>query len=98
MGRKEAAIAEGRRAVELKPESRDAVDGPLMNGYLALIYTRVGERDLALSLLERLLHTPHATDSAQYSVSLQDLRIALGMGSVAQRSTIRKDDRVEWCD
>ena len=75
MGRKEAAIAEGRRAVELKPESRDAVDGPLMNGYLALIYTRVGERDLALGLIERLLHTPHATDSAHYSVSLQDLRL-----------------------
>lgn len=75
MGRKEAAIAEGRRAVELKPESRDAVDGPLMNGYLALIYTRVGERDLALALIERLLHTPHATDSAHYSVSLQDLRL-----------------------
>ena len=75
MGRKEAAIAEGRRAVELKPESRDAVDGPLMNGYLALIYTRVGERDLALGLIERLLHTAHSTDSAHYSVSLQDLRL-----------------------
>lgn len=75
MGSKEAAIAKGRRAVELKPESRDAVDGPLMNGYLALIYTRVGEPDLALELIERLLQTPHSTDSAQYSVSLQDLRL-----------------------
>lgn len=74
MGRKEAAIAEGRRAVELKPEAKDAVDGPLMNGYLALIYTRVGEPELALPLIERLLRTPGAADSAQYSVSLQDLR------------------------
>src|SRR5262249_30482345 len=38
MGRKNDAIAEGERAVELKPESKDAVDGSLMNGYLALIY------------------------------------------------------------
>src|SRR5881392_2654925 len=58
MGRKEDAIREGRRAVELKPESRDAVVGAIMNCYLALIYARVGERDLALPLIERLLKTP----------------------------------------
>ena len=57
MGRKNDAIAEGQRAVELKPESKDAVDGSLMNGYLALIYARVGESDLAIPLIERLLNT-----------------------------------------
>lgn len=75
MGRQAEAIAEGRRAVELKPESKDAVDGPHFSGYLALIYTRVGEHALALPLLDRLLRTPHASDSAHYSVSLQDLRL-----------------------
>lgn len=75
MGRKQEAIAEGRRAVELTPESKDAVDGPHLNGYLALIYTRVGEQELALPVLERLLRTPHASDSAHYSVSKQDLRL-----------------------
>jgi hypothetical protein len=75
MGRKEAAIAAGRRATELKPETKDAVDGPHLSGYLALIYTRVGEIELALPLLERLLHTPHASDSAHYSVSAHDLRL-----------------------
>lgn len=74
MGRKEEAIAAGRRAVELEPESQDAVDGTLMKSYLALIYGRVGAHDLALRLLERLLTTPGASDSVQYSVSLQDLR------------------------
>ncbi len=38
MGRKEDAMREGRRAVELKPESKDAVDGVIVNCYLALIY------------------------------------------------------------
>src|SRR6266513_92654 len=38
MGRKEDALREGRRAVELKPESTDAVDGVIANCYLALIY------------------------------------------------------------
>ena len=75
MGRKDAAIAEGRRAVELRPETKDAVDGPHLVGYLALIYTRVGEPELALPLLERLLQTAHASDSAHYSVSIQDLRL-----------------------
>jgi len=74
LGRKEDAIAEGRRAVELKPESKDAVDGPIMGCYLALIYTRVGEKDLAFSLLKRLLQTPGAVDSVDYSATINDLK------------------------
>ena len=74
MGRKEDAIREGRRATELRPESQDALDGTLMSSYLALIYTRIGEHEEALQLIERLLQTPGASDSVHYSVSLQDLR------------------------
>lgn len=74
MGRKEEAIREGRRAVELKPESVDALDGVLMNCYLALIYARSGEKDLAFPLLERLLKTPGAVDSSNYSVTVNDLK------------------------
>ncbi len=74
MGQKNEAIREGQRAVELKPESKDAVDGPLMNGYLALIYARVGENDLAIPLIARLLKTPGAVDSANYSITLNDMK------------------------
>jgi serine/threonine-protein kinase len=74
MGRKDDAIREGQRAVALKPESKDAVDGTLMSGYLALIYARVGENDLALPLIERLLKTPGPVDSANYSITLNDLK------------------------
>jgi TolB-like protein/Tfp pilus assembly protein PilF len=74
MGRKEEAIREGRRAVELKPESVDALDGVLMNCYLALIYARSGETDLAFPLLARLLKTPGAVDSSNYSVTVNDLK------------------------
>jgi len=74
MGRKDDAIREGRRAVELKSESKDAFDGAIMNSYLALIYARLGERDLALPLLERLLKTPGAVDSVDYSVTVNDLK------------------------
>jgi TolB-like protein/class 3 adenylate cyclase/Tfp pilus assembly protein PilF len=74
MGRKDDAISEGQRAVALKPESKDAVDGVLMNCYLALIYARTGKSDLAIPLVERLLGTPGAIDSADYSISLNDLK------------------------
>jgi serine/threonine-protein kinase len=74
MGKKNDAVREGQRAVELKPESKDAVDGPLMNGYLALIYARVGENDLAIPLIDRLLKTPGAVDSANYSITLNDMK------------------------
>src|SRR6266513_749491 len=60
MGRKAEAIREGRRAIELKPESVDALDGALMSSILALIYARCGENDLAIPMLERLLKTPGA--------------------------------------
>ncbi len=74
MGRKEDAIREGRLAVELKPESKDAVDGVIVNCYLALIYARVGEKDLAFPLLQRLLKTPGAVDSVDYSLTINDLK------------------------
>jgi TolB-like protein/Tfp pilus assembly protein PilF len=74
MGRKDDAIREGQRAVELKPELKDAVDGALMNCYLALIYARVGEKDLAIPLIQRLLKTPGAVDSVDYSITMNDLK------------------------
>ena len=74
MGRKEEAIREARHAVELLPESKDAIDGALLSGYLALVYVRVGENDLALPLIERLLKTPGAVDSGGYSITVNDLK------------------------
>jgi tetratricopeptide (TPR) repeat protein len=72
--RKDDAIREGRRAVELKPESKDAFDGAIMNCYLALIYARVREFDLAFPLLERLMKTAGAVDSVNCSVTASDLK------------------------
>lgn len=74
MGRHEEAIREGRQATELKPEVKDATDGVLMSCYLALIYARLGEKDLAFPLIERLLKTPGAVDSVCYSITVNDLR------------------------
>jgi TolB-like protein/Flp pilus assembly protein TadD len=58
LGRNEEAIKEGKRAVELAPESKDAFDGPQLTVALAQIYAWTGEKDKALQLLEHLLATP----------------------------------------
>jgi tetratricopeptide (TPR) repeat protein len=74
LGDKEQAIAQGQKAVELKPESKDALDGTVLNAVLALIYARVGEKERALSLLEHLFAVPGAVDSGNYSMSANDLK------------------------
>jgi TolB-like protein/Flp pilus assembly protein TadD len=58
LGQKEAAIAEGKRAVELLPEGEDALSGPKITLGLAIIYARTGEVDHALQLLDHLLIVP----------------------------------------
>jgi TolB-like protein/Flp pilus assembly protein TadD len=59
LGRKEDAINEGKKAVELLPESADAVDGPKATAALAEIYAWVGEHDEAFRLLDHLLTVPN---------------------------------------
>jgi tetratricopeptide (TPR) repeat protein len=58
LGRKNEAISEGKRAVELLPVSKDAVWGPHRLETLAVIYTLTGEQDAAIDQLEYLLSIP----------------------------------------
>jgi len=59
LGQKEEAIKEGKKAVELLPESQDAFDGPQYTAYLAQIYAWTGEFDEAFRLLDHLLRVPN---------------------------------------
>jgi eukaryotic-like serine/threonine-protein kinase len=56
--RKEDAIWEARRAVELEPESQDAFHGAMAAAHLAIVYALIGEQEPAITLIERLLLTP----------------------------------------
>ena len=58
LGHKEEAIREGRRAVEFMPVSKDAIRGPLLIEYLAVIYAWTGEKDLALDQLSVAARIP----------------------------------------
>jgi serine/threonine-protein kinase len=51
LGRKPDALREGRRAVELLPVDKDALNGRRMVSYLAMIAGWVGEKDLACEQL-----------------------------------------------
>jgi TolB-like protein/DNA-binding winged helix-turn-helix (wHTH) protein/Tfp pilus assembly protein PilF len=77
MQRKEDAIRESRRAVELEPESQNAFHGTLWAANLALVYALVGEPDQAITLIERLLSTPGAASypDVPNSITLADLRL-----------------------
>lgn len=74
MGRKEDALREGRRAVELRPLARDVIEGGAVQAFQALIFARTGEIDRAVSEIERLLTTPFAVDYGDESITMSDLR------------------------
>jgi serine/threonine protein kinase/lipoprotein NlpI len=58
LGDEKKAIREGKRAVVIRPVSKEAVHGPFLVRNLALIYCMVGKYDLAIDKLEYLLSIP----------------------------------------
>jgi serine/threonine-protein kinase len=60
LGRKEEALREGRRAVELLPVEKDAVHGIGMVEYLAMIAAWAGDKDLACEQLAIAVRLPSA--------------------------------------
>jgi TolB-like protein/Flp pilus assembly protein TadD/tRNA A-37 threonylcarbamoyl transferase component Bud32 len=58
LGRKEDALREGRRAVELLPVTKDALAGAAVLSNLAITYAWVGEKELAIKQLDELVRIP----------------------------------------
>ena len=52
LGKKEEALREGRRAIELQPVASDAISGTDMVNYFAIIAAWVGEKELACQYLQ----------------------------------------------
>jgi adenylate cyclase len=59
LGRKDDALREGRRAVELLPIEKDAKHGIAMNKYLAMIAAWIGEKNLACQQLAIAVSQPN---------------------------------------
>ncbi len=66
LGRKDLALAEGRRAIALTPLEKDVNNGSRVLQYFAITAAWTGEKDLALQQLERGLRTPDASMMLSY--------------------------------
>jgi len=65
LGRKEEALREGRHAIELMPVEKDAVRGPAMIKYLAMIAAWAGDKDLACEQLAVVVRPPSPVSYGQ---------------------------------
>ena len=92
LGQKAQAIANGRRAVELLPLTKDAIDGAYMVTCLALIYTWCDEKKLATEQLELAARIPSDVSYGQLRLHPQwdalrgDARFEAIIGSLAPRT------------
>ena len=66
LGRKEAALEEGRRAIALLPVEKDVNNGSRMIQYFAITAAWAGDKDLALQQLELGLRAPAASNALSY--------------------------------
>jgi serine/threonine-protein kinase len=69
LGRKDDALREGRRAVELIPPSKDSINGPIVMGFFAVTCAWVGEKDLAIEQLTRAVQLPGRLNYGQLRLS-----------------------------
>jgi TolB-like protein/Tfp pilus assembly protein PilF len=60
LGEADSAIAEGQKAMDIDPASKNPVDGPLWEEKMANIYALLGDADHAIRILKRLLQTTYA--------------------------------------
>jgi len=63
--KKEESLAEGNRAVQLRPVDKDAVDGPVVLTRLAMACAWLGEKDAAIERLTYLAKVPSGPDYGQ---------------------------------
>jgi serine/threonine-protein kinase len=66
LGRKEEALQEGRRAIELLPVEKDSINGSRILVYFAMIAAWTGEKDIALQYLAANAKSPGGFNVATY--------------------------------
>src|SRR5437870_11517566 len=86
LGRKEEALREGRRAVELLPVEKDSINGMLMIKYLATIAAWVGDKDLACEQLATAVCYP----SSGLEISYGELKLMPWLDTLRGDSSFEK--------
>src|SRR4029078_12246651 len=59
LGEAASAIAEGQKAMAMRPTSKDPFEGPVIEENMATIYALLGDADHAIPILKRLLQIPY---------------------------------------
>lgn len=69
LGERDGALAEAQRAMELRPESKDAFDGPKTTKDVAEIHSLLGDADQAIDMLDGLLSRPSPVTVATLKIN-----------------------------
>ena len=77
LGRKDEALREARRAVELVPLAHNAIDAPGQVAVLAEVYALLGEGDAALEQLASVVQLPAGPDygGLKFNPAWDDIRM-----------------------
>jgi tetratricopeptide (TPR) repeat protein len=86
LGKKEEALSEGRRAIEMLPIVKNLTTDGYVKRYFAMICAWAGERELALEHLEVVARIPRGP-------KLWRPALESDVGSFARRSALRKNRR-----
>jgi serine/threonine protein kinase/tetratricopeptide (TPR) repeat protein len=96
LGRKQEAIQEARRATEMLPISKDAVEGPPLVSKLALVYAWTNEPDLAFQELAISVKTPAGIHYGELTLDpawdpiRKDPRFEKLLGQLAPNQSLQK--------
>jgi TolB-like protein/Flp pilus assembly protein TadD len=90
LGRKETAIEEAAKAVELCPISQDAIDGPTWETMRGMVYAWLGDREAAMAELEKMVKLPRGPHwgELRYSPLWDDLRSDSRFDSLMTRAAL----------
>ena len=90
LGRKETAIEEATKAVELCPISQDAIDGATWESMRGMVYAWIGDRDAAIAALEKMVALPRGPHwgELRYSPLWDDLRSDSRFDSLMTRAAL----------
>ena len=83
LGEAASAVAEGEKAMVMRPTSKDPFEGPALEENMAEIYALLGDAEHAIPILKRLLQIPYGIcDYSGVAAARSD------MGSNPQRSSL----------